>query len=273
MPTFFLTSTLKLPTSTFPPSDCSDDSAQKGEEERSKPKRKRRKKMESFLQGLMSQVINKQEEMHQQLMNMIENKEKDRILREEAWRQQELERANRDHQIRAQEAARNVALISFIRNALGLSELQVPDLLSLPQVFSGEDNVADTQSLGQSEQDRFDPNYKRWPTSEVQALITLRAALDHKFHTIGAKAPVWDEVAAGMAKMGYTPRSARKCKEKWENVNKYYKKATANGNKYSENAKSCPYFHELETLYKNRLITSAKSNSPTNEHSEQNANV
>ncbi|XP_021719843.1 trihelix transcription factor GT-2-like isoform X2 [Chenopodium quinoa] len=274
MLTFFLTSSLKFQTSTFPLSDCSDDSAQKGEEERTsngKPKKKR-KKMESFLQGLMSQVINKQEQMHQQLMNMIENKEKERILREEAWRQQELDRANRDHQIRAQEAARNVALIYFIRNALGVSELQVPDLLSLPQVFSGEDNVADAQSLGQGEQDRFDPNYKRWPTSEVQALITLRAALDHKFHTIGAKAPVWDEVAAGMAKMGYT-RSARKCKEKWENVNKYYKKATDNGKKYSENAKSCPYFHELETLYKNRLITAAKSNSPSNEDSEQNANV
>lgn len=227
--------------------------------------------MESFLQGLMSQVIHKQEEMHQQLMDMIENKEKERIIREEAWRHQEIQRANRDHQLRAQEAARSVALISFIRNALGVSELQIPELLPLPQVFSGED-VADPHSLGQGELDNFDPNNKRWPTSEVQALITLRAALDHKFHTLGPKAPVWEEVSAGMAKMGYI-RSARKCKEKWENVNKYYKKATGNGKKHSENAKLCPYFHELETLYKNRLITAAKANSPSNEDSEQNGKV
>lgn len=123
--------------------------------------------------------------------------------------------------------------------------------------------------LGQGELDKFDPNNKRWPTSEVQALITLRAALDDKFRTLGAKAPVWEEVSAGMAKMGYV-RSAKKCKEKWENVNKYYKKATGSGKKPSENAKSCPYFHELETLYRNRLITAAKAHSPSNEDPEQN---
>lgn len=254
-------------------SDCSGDSAHKADEPSSsgRPRKKRRKKMESFLQGLMAQVIHKQEEMHQQLMDMIENKEKERIVREEAWRRQETERAKRDQQIRSQEVARSIALISFIRNALGVQELQIPELLPLPPVFSGED-VSDPQTLGQGEHDKFDPNNKRWPTSEVQALITLRAALDQKFQTLGAKAPVWEEVSAEMAKMGYI-RSARKCKEKWENVNKYYKKATANGKKPSENAKSCPYFHELETLYQTRLITAIKANSPNNEDSAHNGNV
>ncbi|XP_010686620.2 trihelix transcription factor GT-2 [Beta vulgaris subsp. vulgaris] len=251
-------------------SDCSGESEHKVEEPSSsgRPRKKRRKRMELFLENLMSQVIHKQEQMHYQLMDLIEKKEKERITREEAWHQREMERAKRAEQIRAQEAARSLALISFIRNALGVTDIQVPELLSLPPVFSGEE-IGDPQMLGQGELDKFDPNNKRWPTSEVQALITLRAALDDKFRTLGAKAPVWEEVSAGMAKMGYV-RSAKKCKEKWENVNKYYKKATGNGKKPSENAKSCPYFHELETLYRNRLITAAKANSPSNEDPEQN---
>lgn len=251
-------------------SDCSGESEHKVEEPSSsgRPRKKRRKRMELFLENLMSQVIHKQEQMHYQLMDMIEKKEKERITREEAWHQREMERAKRAEQIRAQEAARSLALISFIRNALGVTDIQVPELLSLPPVFSGEE-IGDPQMLGQGELDKFDPNNKRWPTSEVQALITLRAALDDKFRTLGAKAPVWEEVSAGMAKMGYV-RSAKKCKEKWENVNKYYKKATGSGKKPSENAKSCPYFHELETLYRNRLITAAKAHSPSNEDPEQN---
>ncbi|CAO2842395.1 unnamed protein product [Amaranthus hypochondriacus] len=246
----------------------SSDGSGEGEEPSSsgKPRKKRRKNMELFLQDLMNQVIHKQEQMHQQLMDMFERKEKERIDREEAWRRQEMERAKEEQQIRAQEAARNLALISFIRNALGVPEIQVPELLPFPR---SEENGSSECVPTPTEQDKFDPNNKRWPTSEVQALITLRAALDHKFSGFGSnsKAPVWEEVSADMAKMGYT-RTAKKCKEKWDNLNKYYKRATSNGKKHAENAKSCPYFNELEALYKNRLITGAKPDSPTVEDSE-----
>lgn len=244
-----------LPSSFSSSSDGSADSSEKPEEPGPslKPKSKKRKKLHSFLQGLMGQVIQKQEQMHQQLMDMIENKERDRIIREEAWRRQEMERAHKEQQLRSREAARNLALLSFIQNALG-QDIQMPQ--PLPPVLLGEDD-------GET-----DPNNKRWPTSEVQALITLRTALDHKFRTMDPKAPVWEEVSAGMANMGYK-RNAKKCKEKWENINNYFRKAVGNGKKPSENAKSCPYFHELEALHRNQLINTGKANCPSDEDLKQ----
>uniref|UniRef100_A0A7C9AP55 Myb-like domain-containing protein n=1 Tax=Opuntia streptacantha TaxID=393608 RepID=A0A7C9AP55_OPUST len=244
-----------LPSSFSSSSDGSADSSGKPEEAGPsvKPKSKKRKKLQSFLQDLMGQVIQKQEQMHQQLMEMIENKERDRVLREEAWKRQEMERAHKEQVLRSQEAARNLALLSFIQSALG-QDIQMPQPL-LP-VLPGEDD-------GEP-----DPNNKMWPTSEVQALITLRTALDHKFQTMGPKASVWEEVSAGMANMGYN-RNAEKCKEKWENINKCFRKAGGDGKKPSENAKSCPYFHELEALYRNQLITTGKANSPIDEDIRQ----
>lgn len=231
---------------------CSSDGNGSGDSAGPSVNPKKRKKLESFLEDLLGKVMEKQEQMHKQLMEMIENKERERIMREEAWRQQEMERAQKQQEMRSQEAARNLALLSFIHNALAQETIQTPG--PLPTVLlSAEDD---------------DPNNGRWPTSEVQALITFRTSLDHKFRTVGPKTPLWEQVSAEMANMGYN-RNARKCKEKWDNINKYFKKATGNGKKGSENAKSCPYFHELETLYRNQLINTTKPNSPSDDDVER----
>jgi len=64
-------------------------------------------------------VMEKQEEMHKQLVEMIESRERETMIREEAWKQQEMERMERDNEARAQETSRNLALISFIQNMTG----------------------------------------------------------------------------------------------------------------------------------------------------------
>ena len=48
--------------------------------------------------------------------------------------------------------------------------------------------------------------------------------------------------------MGYK-RSAKRCKEKWENINKYFRKTNESSKKRSVNSRTCPYFHQLSCLY------------------------
>ncbi|KAG2384610.1 Trihelix transcription factor GT-2 Trihelix DNA-binding protein [Vigna angularis] len=91
----------------------------------------------------------------------------------------------------------------------------------------------------------------RWPKVEVQALIDLRTNLETKYQENGPKGPLWEEISALMRKMGYN-RNAKRCKEKWENINKYFKKVKESNKKRPEDSKTCPYFHQLEALYKEK---------------------
>ncbi|KAK3027780.1 hypothetical protein RJ639_042225 [Escallonia herrerae] len=95
------------------------------------------------------------------------------------------------------------------------------------------------------------PSPSRWPKAEVQALIRLRTTLDLKYQENGPKGPLWEEISAAMRKLGYN-RNAKRCKEKWENINKYYKKVKESNKKRPEDAKTCPYFHQLEAIYKEK---------------------
>lgn len=95
----------------------------------------------------------------------------------------------------------------------------------------------------------------RWPKTEVLALISLRSGLDSRYQEAGPKGPLWEEISAGMQQMGYK-RSAKRCKEKWENINKYFKKVKESNKKRPEDAKTCPYFHQLDALYRQKLLGS-----------------
>ncbi|KAJ0968339.1 hypothetical protein J5N97_025256 [Dioscorea zingiberensis] len=100
-----------------------------------------------------------------------------------------------------------------------------------------------------------------WPRAEVQALIGVRSSLEVKFREPGLKGPVWEEVSSMMAAMGFN-RSAKRCKEKWENINKYFRKAKESGKQRPVNSKTCPYFHQLDELYsKSSSIMSSKDKS------------
>ncbi|CAM6026859.1 unnamed protein product [Sphagnum balticum] len=113
-----------------------------------------------------------------------------------------------------------------------------------------------------------DPHSKRWPTPEVHALIRLRIEMESKFQETGgsSKGPLWEEISRGMSSLGYSFRNAKRCKEKWENVNKYYKKTKESNRKRADNSKTCPYFPQLEALYRNggsRLAAAAGGGTTT----------
>ncbi|KAF2297539.1 hypothetical protein GH714_025334 [Hevea brasiliensis] len=104
---------------------------------------------------------------------------------------------------------------------------------------------------GNGDQSFTPASSSRWPKVEVEALIKLRTHLDSKYQENGPKGPLWEDISAGMRKLGYN-RSAKRCKEKWENINKYFKKVKESNKKRPEDSKTCPYFTNLMLYIKRR---------------------
>ena len=257
-------------------SESSED--EEFEEQTDSRKRKRgsstTEKMMMFFEQLIKQVMERQESMQQKFLETIEKREQDRMIREEAWKRQEMARLNREHEIMAQEralaASRDTAFIAFFQKITGQT-LQVPVMTPVAQSTTTLNNtvplpthethpareVVTTQHQRDTTQDvnvdqmelTFDPNSSRWPKPEVHALIKLRTGLEPRYQDAGPKGPLWEEI-------GYS-RSSKRCKEKWENINKYYKKVKESNKKRPEDAKTCPCFHQLEKLYKKKACGNA----------------
>lgn len=88
-----------------------EDTAEEATDERGGSKKRKRcseksesagKKMRSFFKGLMQQVLERQENMQRTFLETVEKREQERMVREEAWRRQEMARLNRDHDLVAQ---------------------------------------------------------------------------------------------------------------------------------------------------------------------------
>ncbi|KAK0575488.1 hypothetical protein LWI29_001356 [Acer saccharum] len=251
--------------------------------------RKRKRKWRDFFERLMKEVIDKQEDLQKKFLEAIEKREHERIVREEAWRMQEMTRINKEREILAQErsiaAAKDAAVMAFLQK---ISEQQNPTApvqnnplpsqppapppppqsqpqsqpqpVSLPpppppapQPLSQQVvNFGSMKTMDNGDRSNFMPtSSSRWPKVEVEALINLRTNLDSKYEENGPKGPLWEEISGGMRKLGYN-RSSKRCKEKWENINKYFKKVKESSKKRPEDSKTCPYFHQLDALYKEK---------------------
>ncbi|KAL6006731.1 hypothetical protein ACLOJK_032224 [Asimina triloba] len=231
--------------------------------------RRKKKKMWShvgsianFFESLVKQLMNHQEGLHRKFLEVMEKKDQERTEREQAWRQQEAEKSNREANARTQEraisASREAAIISFLEKITGESV----NLPNTPQFQFSSDQFQEEPAKEDKpiEQPSVLPNHsstqkmisftnsRRWPKAEVQALIRVRSGLESKFQEPGLKGPLWEEVSSSMASMGYQ-RSAKRCKEKWENINKYFRKTKDTAKKRSQHSKTCPYFHQLHQLY------------------------
>lgn len=230
---------------------------------RSSRKRKRitTKKMMRFVEKLMERVMEKQEMMQQRFLEMIDKREQERMIREEAWRRQEIVRLSRENELRSQEralsASRDRTLVAFLQKITGQT-LNLPDQFPVSQPLSPTpaqqiNPQPEEIKKDNNETDGLDPNSKRWPKQEVHGLIKVRSALEPRFHDSGPKAQLWDQISAEMAAMGYH-RSAKRCKEKWENINKYFRKTKESNRERPGNNNTCPYFHQLDSLYTKGIL-------------------
>ncbi|KAG7940950.1 hypothetical protein I3843_16G013000 [Carya illinoinensis] len=264
-------------------SSTSTSSSTASDQELMKGRYKRKRKWKYFFQRLAKEVIKKQEKLQQEFLETIDKHENERMVREEAWRMQEMAKINREHEILAQErstaAEKDAAVVAFLQKISGQHHpTQAHDnnittgLLSLP--MSRQPLPRPPQSVNSSDIHKTngiennsltpDKSSSRWPKTEIQALIRLRTGLDLKYHESGPKAPMWGDISAGMRRLGYN-RSAKRCKEKWENINKYFKKVKDSSVKRREDSKTCPYFHELDALYKEKKNKIHSSGIPVND--------
>ena len=258
--------TTHLLASSSPSSTASDE-----ELEVSYKKRKRESNWKDFFERLTRDVIKKQEDLQEKFLETIEKYEHERMAREEAWRMQEMARINREHETLIQErstaAAKDAAVVAFLQkisgqqNSVQTQEIPQPTTTPTappPQPLQLRPPPTSLAPVAKLEVPKRDNGYNftvssssRWPKVEVQALINLRANLDVKYQENGAKGPLWEDISAGMQKLGYN-RSAKRCKEKWENINKYFKKVKESNKKRPEDSKTCPYFDQLDALYKEK---------------------
>ncbi|XP_057532073.1 trihelix transcription factor DF1-like [Amaranthus tricolor] len=141
-----------------------------------------------------------------------------------------------------------------------MNQLQQQAIVVVEKMNNNGDNV-ELQKGNNGDKDNLQASSSRWPKAEVQALINLRTSLDQKYQENGPKGPLWEEISSSMKKLGYN-RNAKRCKEKWENINKYFKKVKESNKKRPEDSKTCPYFHQLDALYRERNKMEMNSPNP-----------
>ncbi|KAK4761922.1 hypothetical protein SAY87_029806 [Trapa incisa] len=88
----------------------------------------------------------------------------------------------------------------------------------------------------------------RWPRQETLTLLEIRSRLDSRFREANQKGPLWDEVSRIMSEEHGYHRRGKKCREKFENLYKYYKK-TKEGKAGRHDGKHYRFFRQLEALY------------------------
>ncbi|CAA2956911.1 Hypothetical predicted protein [Olea europaea subsp. europaea] len=247
-------------------------------EERSEGSVKRKRKLAEYFERLMKGVLKKQEDLQNKFLESIEKHEEDRKAREEAWKVQEMARIKREQDFLAQEravsAAKDAAVLAFLQKISQYSTtLQMPEIpfpifekhldthdnLLEKCIDKRQNSVGETSNHTDKQENGVGENTtlmcsSRWPKAEVEALIMLRTDLDLKYNDNGLKGPLWEEISSAMKKLGYD-RSAKRCKEKWENINKYYKRVKDSNKRRPQDSKTCPYFNMLESIYAKKSKT------------------
>ncbi|MED6201478.1 hypothetical protein PIB30_095482 [Stylosanthes scabra] len=270
-------------------SSTSTSSSTASDEDLEEKYRKKRKWKEYF-RRLTRQVLTKQEEMQKRFLEAIEKREREQVAQQDAWRMQEMARINREHDILVQErstaAAKDAAVITFLQKISGQQTPppptitvsfqqppppQQPEPQPQPQpqpqpALMAKNNLELLQKVTKNGSESAGPLLRnsssassRWPKAEVHALIRLRTSMEPKYQENGPKAPLWEDISAGMQRLGYN-RSAKRCKEKWENINKYFKKVKESKKQRREDSKTCPYFHELDALYREKSSKGQNNN-------------
>ncbi|XP_062024180.1 trihelix transcription factor GT-2-like isoform X2 [Rosa rugosa] len=233
-----------------------------------KRKRKRKRRMKEqlsssttrFFEGLVKRVMDHQESLHHKYLALIEKMDRERREREAAWRLQEAEKHKRKAIAQLHEQAlaskRESLIVSYIEKITG-QRVNIPSRETPSLLQCDYSNGAMEEELTPV---KVDQTNSRWPQSEVEALIRVRSNIESKFQEPGLKGPLWEQVSASMASLGYQ-RSAKRCKEKWENINKYFRKTKNSPKKRPQQSKTCSYFNKLDQLYSRTPITNPSSSS------------
>ncbi|RDX78873.1 Trihelix transcription factor GTL2, partial [Mucuna pruriens] len=285
-----------------------NDDAPEKTKERKRKRPDRFEMFKGFCESIVHKMMAQQEEMHNKLLEDMVKRDQDKFTREEAWKKQEMEKMNKELEMMAREQAiagdRQANIIQILNNFSSTSPAtpnnnansnsnlkqnpnpsqnttpttQNPTSKDTLQVIPSSSSTSalvpqnpSSCSLVEINNEKEDVG-RRWPKDEVLALIKLRCTSvnNNNEEKEGNKVPLWERISQGMSELGYK-RNAKRCKEKWENINKYFRKTKDVNKKRSLDSRTCPYFHQLSTLYNEGklVLQSEKSQSHLNENPEQ----
>lgn len=205
-------------------------------------------KIKDFIDFQMRKLMEKQEAWLEKLMKGLEQKEQERMFREEEWRKQEAARVEREHKFWAKERAwieaRDAALMEALQKLTG-TEVKAS---SSEDLMAAEiQNHNENQNEDGSEILNNGGKGESWPESEITRLIHLRTTMELRFRQSGCSEEVlWEEIAGKMACLGYD-RSALMCKDKWDSINSYPRKTKEGNKKRKDNSRSCGFFQNNES--------------------------
>lgn len=207
-------------------------------------------KIKVFIDAQMKKIMEKQEEWMDKMMKSIEQKEQERVLREEQWRKEEVARFEKEHKFWANERAWMESRDSALMEAL--------------QKLNGKES----DSKSPHDQNLHHNNGNSWGENEISRLIQLRTSMETRFEQGGYMDELlWEEIASKMACHGYN-RNSVACKTKWDSINEFLmrtkkpKDNTRSSNSYSQNNnyESLPHmFHHQVGSYgqaNERLVAS-----------------
>ncbi|TKY53054.1 Trihelix transcription factor PTL [Spatholobus suberectus] len=249
---------LSLTNSTnFDTSSSDDDDNDHSMENESMEKRRKRKsgrsckvKIKDFIDSQMRKMVDKQKEWLDKLVKTLEEKEKERMLREEEWRKQEANRLEREQKFWAKERAwieaRDAALMEALQKLTGreIMKAETPEGINVmaAEVQNHSENQNNEEGSEILNSNTVIRGADSWPESEIAKLQQLRAEVETRFpYSEISEDVTWEVVATKMACFGYE-RSALMCKDKWESISNYPREDNKEGNKKrKENSRSCFY--------------------------------
>ncbi|XP_058738637.1 trihelix transcription factor GTL2-like [Vicia villosa] len=268
---------------------CGYDDKVDRNRKRKNRRRDRFEMMKCFCETVVNKMMAQQEEIHNKLIQDMFKRDQEKLAREEEWKKQEIERMNMMTQEQAISNHRQSTIIDFLNKHLSTNENNIVNnkttkACSSSQLHSQNANnhepssTSPDQNPSSSETALLVPSTssnninnnnknpvledkRRWPRDEVLALINLKCSttvINRRSNKNSIekkkeenKGPVWERISEGMSELGYK-RSAKRCKEKWENINKYFRKTKdgdVNKRKRRMDSRTCPYFHQLSSLY------------------------
>ncbi|XVE68616.1 hypothetical protein DITRI_Ditri09bG0082700 [Diplodiscus trichospermus] len=221
-------------------------------------------KVKNIVESQMKTLIDSQDLWMERMLKTIEDKEQERMSREEEWRRREAARFDKEHEFWAKERAwveaRDAALMEVLKTFTG-KELEVSSLADAPVTKSQEEI-----------------NTNRWTEPEILGLIQLRTSLEPKFQETGySKQSLWEEIEAKMVGLGHE-REAVECEEKWDNMQMYINMTNAECYKKRREdfSGSINYFQQLDCFdgqenesnysMKQRADHQAMDSSPSNSY-------
>ncbi|KAF8118888.1 hypothetical protein N665_0002s0190 [Sinapis alba] len=246
-------------------------SSSEGNDSNSRRKKRHWKaKIKDFIDVNMKRLIERQDIWLEKLTKVIEDKEEQRMMKEEKWRKSEAERIDKEHLFWAKERkrmeARDVVVIEALQYLTG--KTLIKPLCSSPEERFNGNNKIQNNSGNQNENgsDQTMTNNVSvkgsgscWNEQEIIKLMEIRVSMDSEFQEILGECSdefLWKEVSTKLIQLGFDHKSALLCKEKWECISNGMRKEKKQINKKrKENSSSCGVYYprtEENAIYKNQ---------------------